>query len=65
MDRFTAGAQDALTQYLEMDARRRALPAKRWPPRREPKTGTTWSPRMSEQERKEHEQYVIDNDLPF
>lgn len=66
MDRFIQGAQDALTSYEAMEARRRALPSKRFPPApSKPLAGPTWAPKMTEAERKEFEQYVIDNDLPF
>jgi hypothetical protein len=56
-----ADAADALQQYEEM-AKRRTL----WPPKPvEPCTGEPWRPVMTEQERREHEQYVEMNDLPF
>lgn len=39
---------------------------KRFPPLPpKPLTGRTWAPKMTEAERKAHEQYVIDNNLPF
>jgi hypothetical protein len=58
-------AQDALQQYEEMEQRRRSLPAKRFPPVRTVGYTSVWAPRMTEQQRKEHEQYVKDNNLPF
>jgi len=59
-----ADAADALQQYEEM-ARRRSY-AKRFPPKPvEPCTGESWRPVMTEHERREHEQYVIENQLPF
>ena len=52
---------DALQQYEET-ARRRTL----WPPMPvKPCTGEPWRPVMTEQESREHEQYVKINDLPF
>lgn len=67
MDRFIHGAEDALRSYEVMQARLQALmPAKRFPPMpSKPLTGSTWAPKMTEAERKEFDQYVIDNNLPF
>lgn len=57
----TRDAADALQQYEET-ARRRTL----WPPMpAKPAGGEPWRPVMTEQQRKEHEQYVRDNGLPF
>ena len=54
-------AVDALQQYEET-VRRRTL----WPPMPvTPCTGEPWRPVMTEQERREHEQYVKDHNLPF
>lgn len=65
MDRFAHDAADALRGYEEMQARLAALPAKRFTPApRSPYFGT-WAPKMTDAERREHEQYVIENKLPF
>lgn len=57
----TRDAADALQQYEET-ARRRT----KWPPLSvAPCTGEPWRPVMTEQQRREHEQYVRDNNLPF
>lgn len=54
-------AADTLKQYEEA-ARRQTL----WPPMPvKPAGGEPWRPVMTEQERREHEQYVRENDLPF
>ena len=56
-----ADAADALQQYEEM-AKRRTL----WPPMPvKPAGSEPWRPVMTEQERREHEQYVRENFLPF
>lgn len=60
MSDFTAGAADALKQYEET-AKRRTL----WPPKPPGPMGEPWRPAMTEQQRKEHDQYVKDHDLPF
>jgi hypothetical protein len=65
MNKLVDGAIDALQQYREMDQRRRSLPAKRWPPLRTEGCVSVWSPRMTEQQQQEHEQYVNDHNLPF
>ena len=57
-DRDAIEARD----WYEETAQRRTL----WPPTPvEPCTGEPWRPVMTEQERREHEQYVKVNDLPF
>jgi hypothetical protein len=58
-------ASDALQQYEEMEQRRRSLAAKLFPPLRTVGYTSVWSPRMMEQQRKEHEQRVKDENLPF
>ncbi len=61
MDKFANDAADAIKQYEE-SPKRRTL----WPPMPvKPAGGEPWRPVMTEQQRKEHEQYVRDNDLPF
>jgi hypothetical protein len=58
-------ADDAHQQYEEMDLKRRSLPAKRFAPASTGGYASVWAPLMNEQQRKEHEQYVKDNGLPF
>jgi len=65
MDRFAHDAADALRGYEEMQARLQALPAKRFPPAPRTPYAGTWAPKMTDAERKEFDQYVIDNNLPF
>jgi hypothetical protein len=63
-----ADASDALRmerhkrRQYEETAKRRTL----WPSMPvKPATGEPWRPVMTEQERKQHEQYVRENNLPF
>lgn len=57
----TRDAADALQQYEETAQRRT-----KWPPMPvKPAGGEPWRPVMTEQEHREHEQYVRENDLPF
>lgn len=65
MDRFTHDAVDALRSYEAMEVRRRSLPAKRFDPAPRAPYAGTWAPKMTEAERKEHEQHVEDENLPF
>jgi hypothetical protein len=55
----------ARERYEAMEARRHALPAKRFPPAPHDPCPAVWRPMMTEQERNEHEQYVRNNNLPF
>ena len=56
-----ADAADALKQYEESPKR-----CTLWPPMPvKPAGGEPWRPVLTEQQRKEHEQDVRDNDLPF
>lgn len=65
MDRFAHDAADALRGYEDEIGRRTNQARTRWPPvPRTPYAGT-WAPKMTDAERKEHEQYVIENNLPF
>lgn len=61
MNKMEAQAHDALIAFEERQKRHAAgyAPA----PRAKP--AGVWSPRMTEQEQRAHEQYVRDNDLPF
>jgi hypothetical protein len=59
MDKFTKIAVDAFEQYDEAGRRTR------WPPLKSPPPASVWSPVMTEQQRKEHEQYVKEHNLPF
>lgn len=61
IDREARDAMDTLTAYEARQKRHAAgyAPA----PRAKP--AGVWSPRMTEQEQRKHEQYVIDNRLPF
>lgn len=61
MDKLQQDAHDALVSFEER--RKRLAPAYGPAPRQQP-TGV-WSPRMTEEQRRAHEQYIIDNDLPF
>lgn len=63
MDRFTADAADALRGYEE--AAIRSQRRTRWPPMPPTPTAGTWAPKMTDAEKAEFEQYVIENDLPF
>lgn len=54
-------AADALKHYDDAAIRRTLFP--RAPT--EPATVEPWRPMMTEQERRQHEQYVLDNNLPF
>jgi hypothetical protein len=58
-------AEDALQRYEDMERRRRSLLAKRFQPVRTVGYTSVWAPTLTEQQRKEREQYVKDNDLPF
>jgi hypothetical protein len=58
-------ATDARQQYEEMEQRRRALLSKRFPPARSTGYASVWSPVMTEQRRKEHEQQMADGIIPF
>jgi len=61
-----AEAVDAMQQYWEMEARRRALRAPRLPPApTKPSSVEPWRPVMTEQQRAKHEQYVKEQNLPF
>lgn len=65
-DAFASDASDALQQYLEMEQRRRALPAPPLIPRPALESSSApWRPVMTEQQRLEHEQYVREHNLPF
>jgi hypothetical protein len=57
--------KDAITRHMEMEARRRALPAKRFPPAPRTPYAGTWAPKLTEQEQAELDQYIRDNNLPF
>jgi hypothetical protein len=60
-----ADAADALQQHEEA-RRQREQNAKRYPPMPvKPLVMEPWRPVMTEQQRKEHEQYVQDHNLPF
>jgi len=58
-------AADARQQYEEMEQRRRALLSKRFPPARSTGYASVWSPVLTEQQRKEHEQQIADGTIPF
>lgn len=70
-NKFNQDAADALTGYVDRRARLvskwRALNGTmRYPaPRPSEPIAGVWAPTMTEQQRKEHEQYVIENRLPF
>lgn len=40
-------------------------PPPKWPPMPSKPGGEPWRPVMTEQQRREHEQYVRENNLPF
>lgn len=61
MNKLETEAYDALVAY---EVRLRRAP---WPPvpRPAPKPAGTWAPKFTEQQQREHEQYLRDNKLPF
>ena len=60
MNKLETEAHDALVAY---EAQRRH--ARRFPPAPRSLPAGVWSPRLTEQQQREHEQYIRDNDLPF
>lgn len=62
--KLSQDAHDALTAYEAQQAFRDAERA-RWA-RAQPRTIVgTWAPTMTEQEKQQHDQYVIEQNLPF
>jgi hypothetical protein len=61
MNKMETEAYDALVAY-EVRLRR---PPIGYGPRPASKPAGTWAPTMTEQQQREHEQYVRDNNLPF
>lgn len=60
MNKLETEAYDALVAY-EVRLRKAPLPV----PRPLSKPTSTWAPKFTEQQQREHEQYVKDNNLPF
>ena len=63
MNRLTHGAVDALYSHEELAERRRH--AAGYVPQPRSAISGVWRPVMTEQQKREFEQYVIDNQLPF
>lgn len=61
MNKLEAEAYDALVAY---EVRLRKAPIG-YGPRPASKPTGTWAPKMTDQQKREHEQYVRDNRLPF
>lgn len=64
MNRLEQDATDTLQDHEERAAFKAADRA-RWARAQPPVIVGTWAPSMTEQQRREHEQYVVDNHLPF
>lgn len=47
------------------DAATKREPVKRFPPQAPTPYAGTWRPVMTEQQKREHEKYVAENNLPF
>lgn len=61
MSKHTNDARDALVAFEE----RQKQAGRGYPPAPRAKAAGVWSPRMTEQQKREHDQYVIDHKLPF
>ena len=61
MDKLQQDAADALKSFEERQERH----AKGYAPAPRPTATGVWSPRMTDEQKRAHEQYIIDNDLPF
>lgn len=61
MDKLTNDAHDALVAFEERQKRH----AQGYAPRPRAVPAGVWSPRMTEQQQREHDQYVKDHNLPF
>lgn len=53
--------QDAIAAFEERQKRA----GQRFPPAPRPVATGVWSPRMTDEQKRAHDQYVIDNELPF
>jgi hypothetical protein len=62
--RLEQDAADALQGHEDRQRRRTAERA-RWAMAQPVRIVGTWAPSMTAQQKKEHDQYVIDNRLPF
>lgn len=60
MNKLETDAHDALVAY---EAQRRH--ARRFPPAPRLTPTSVWSPRLTEQQQREQEQYIRDHNLPF
>lgn len=61
MDKLQQDAADALKSFEERQERH----SKGYAPAPRPQPTGVWSPRMTEEEKRAHDQYVIDQGLPF
>jgi hypothetical protein len=61
MNKIEAAAHEEMVAH-EVRLRR---PPIGYGPRAPSKPAGTWAPKMTEQQQREHEQYVRDNNLPF
>jgi len=64
MNRLEQDAADALQGHEDCAAFRDAERA-RWARAQPAVIGSVWAPKMSEQQKKTHEQYIAANNLPF